>query len=240
MEVPSTPPWVQNDAPEPLGGEKYPAPTGPESPRQFNLSKLSSLESNFDEGYNSDGERGPWCDADGLKGEQDYYEDEIPEIKVEGVIKEEDFNVSKACPIDTDSENRETEDPPPLRVDDHIPIEEDDVNKMNIPELKEELKKRRQPLLGNKGTLAEGLLISLAKKIPVGNVNKPNLKKSDKSKSGGGTKWFPDTAYWRVLKPTNETVDKPNKATFKNPCAPTIPEEDAKYVPTNHDFYTHI
>ena len=49
VEMPSTPLWVQNDAPEPLGGEKDPAPIGPESPRQANLSKLSSLESNLDE-----------------------------------------------------------------------------------------------------------------------------------------------------------------------------------------------
>ena len=37
VEVPSTPLRVQNDAPEPLGGEKDPAPIGPESPRQVNL-----------------------------------------------------------------------------------------------------------------------------------------------------------------------------------------------------------
>ena len=53
-------------------------------------------------------------------------------------------------------------------------------------------------------------------------------------------KWFPDTAYWRVLKPKNETVNDPNNATFKNPRAPTITEEDAKYGPTKHDFDTHI
>ena len=53
-------------------------------------------------------------------------------------------------------------------------------------------------------------------------------------------KWFPDTAYWRVLMPKNETVYEPNNATFKNPRATTIPEEDARYVPTNHDFDTHI
>ena len=41
-------------------------------------------------------------------------------------------------------------------------------------------------------------------------------------------KWFPDTAYWRVLMPKNETVYEPNNATFKNPRATTIPEEDAK------------
>ena len=43
VEVPSTPLQVQNDAPEPLGGEKDPAPIGPKIPRQVNLSKLSSL-----------------------------------------------------------------------------------------------------------------------------------------------------------------------------------------------------
>ena len=53
-------------------------------------------------------------------------------------------------------------------------------------------------------------------------------------------KWFTDTVYWRVLKPKNETVDEPNNATFKNPRASTIPEEDSKYVPTKHDFDTHI
>ena len=53
-------------------------------------------------------------------------------------------------------------------------------------------------------------------------------------------KWFPDTAYWRVLKPKNQKVDEPNNTTFKNPRAPTITEEDDKYVPTKHDFDTHI
>ena len=88
VEVPYTPTWVQNDAPEPLGGEKYPVPIGPESPRQVNQSKLSSFESNFGEGYNSDGDRGPWCDVIVLEGEQDYDKYEIPEIQVEGVIEE--------------------------------------------------------------------------------------------------------------------------------------------------------
>ena len=108
VKVPSTPIMFQNDAPEPLGGEKDPAPIGPKIPCQVNLSKFSSLEQNFDEGYDSDGQRGPWCDAIGLEREQDYDEDEIPETKVEGVIKEEDVNVSKECPVDTDSANKET------------------------------------------------------------------------------------------------------------------------------------
>ena len=151
VEVPSTPLRVQNDAPEPLGGEKDPAPIGPESPRQVNLSKFSSLESNFYEGYDSDSEIGPWCDVIGLGGGQYYDEDQIPETHVEGVIEEDNFNVIKYCHVETDSENKETEYPPPLPVDDHIPIKEYAVHKMKIPELKEEFKKRGQPLLGNKG-----------------------------------------------------------------------------------------
>ena len=62
-------------------------------------------------------------------------------MQVEGLIKEEDVNVRKACPVDTNSANKETEDPPNLPVDDHIPIEEDAVNKTKIPYLKEELKR---------------------------------------------------------------------------------------------------
>ena len=42
VEVPSTPLWVKNDAPEPLDAEKNPAPIGPEIPIQVNLLKLSS------------------------------------------------------------------------------------------------------------------------------------------------------------------------------------------------------
>ena len=37
VEVPPTPLRVQNDAPEPLGGEKDPAPIVPESPCQVKL-----------------------------------------------------------------------------------------------------------------------------------------------------------------------------------------------------------
>ena len=83
--------------------------------------------------------------------------------------------------------------------------------------MNEDSKNRGQPLLGNKGVLVERLLIALANKIPVGNGKKTKPNKSDKNKSGGKMKWFPDTAYWRVLKPKNETVDEPNNATFKNP-----------------------
>ena len=111
---------------------------------------------------------------------------------------------------------------------------------MKIPELREGLKNRGQPLLGNKGVLVERLLSALGEKIPVGNEKNAKPKNTDKSKSGGGMKWFLDTAYWRVLKPKNETVDEPNNATFKNPRAPTITEEDAKYAPTKHNHDTHI
>ena len=89
-----------------MSGENDPAPIGPESPRQVKLSKLSSLESNFDGGCDSNGERGPWCDVIGLKGEQYYDEDEIPETQVEGVIKDEDVNISKDCSVDTDIANK--------------------------------------------------------------------------------------------------------------------------------------
>ena len=48
---------------------------------------------------------------------------------------------------------------------------------------------------------------------------------------------------YRVLESSDakkQTVDDPNNSTFKNTRAPTIPEEDVKYVPTKHDFDNHI
>ena len=50
VEVPSTPTRVQNYAPETFGREKESALIRPEGPHQVNLSKLSSLEYNFDKG----------------------------------------------------------------------------------------------------------------------------------------------------------------------------------------------
>lgn len=93
VEVPSTLPRVQNDTPEPLNEEKEHAQIIPKSSRQVNLLQLSSLVSKFDQGCDSDDERGPWYDVIGLKGEQDYEEDEIPKIQVEVVIKDKDVNV---------------------------------------------------------------------------------------------------------------------------------------------------
>ena len=60
----------------------------------------------MDEEYDSDGERGPWCDVVGLEGEKYYDRDEIPETQVEGVIKEEDVIVSEDCPVDNNSANK--------------------------------------------------------------------------------------------------------------------------------------
>ena len=74
---------------------------------------------------------------------------------------------------------------------------------MKIPDLKEELKKRGKPLFGKKGALVERLPSALAKNNLVGNGKKSKPKNIDKSNSGGGMKWFPDTAYWRVMKPNN-------------------------------------
>ena len=75
-----------------------------------------------------------WCNWP--KRKQDYDEDEIPETQVESVIEEEDVHISADCPVDTDSANKETEDPTPLPVGYHIPVEEYYVHKMKIPELK--------------------------------------------------------------------------------------------------------
>ena len=43
-------------------------------------------------------------------------------------------------------------------------------------------------------------------------------------------KYFPKTAYWRTLVPNTESVDKTTNPSFKNPCAPSIAENEADFV----------
>ena len=43
-------------------------------------------------------------------------------------------------------------------------------------------------------------------------------------------KYFPSTAYWKVLKPETDVVSEPENPLFKVERDPTITEVEAKYV----------
>jgi len=140
-----TPPHVQNGAVKSLSRAKPTAQTIIKSPRQIILSKHSLFESKFDERYNSDGDKCPWCDVFAIEGEQDHEEDEIPEIQIEGISKKQDVNASKSYPINTDTVEKENGHNPSLPVDDDMFIEQLITKKMKIPELKNELKREASP-----------------------------------------------------------------------------------------------
>ena len=42
--------------------------------------------------------------------------------------------------------------------------------------------------------------------------------------------YFPTTAYWRHLVTNAESVDKTTNPYFKNPCAPSVAENEEEFV----------
>ena len=239
VEVLQTPAPVEIRTAEPSRENYCAAPSDTQSPCQRELLGIVTLKSKFEEGYDSDGESGPWCDMEALEGEQDFEEDDLLEVDFE---EDELLEVG----IGADIEKERSKDIEPCTnvaesIEDdlvmspdtgHIAIEVDVLKKMKVVDLKSELKKRGQPTSGNKSQLLTRLIDALDNKIPVGH-RKEAVKKSS---APSQMKAFPNTAYWRVLKPKTESVDEPQNSTFKNPRAPTIPEEDAEYVPLKHDF----
>ena len=51
------------------------------SPREINLTNIYTNESRFEEGYNSDGNAGPWCEMEELEGIQDFEEADLREME---------------------------------------------------------------------------------------------------------------------------------------------------------------
>ena len=167
-----------------------------ESPRQKNLSNVAQLESKFEEGYDSDGQAGPWCDLMATEGEQDFEED----LLIEQMPIEEELTETE------DTQQQEGEEqptalpplPPPPEV--HIPIEDAVFTALKVGALKNELKIRGQSSTGKKTDLKERLRIVLNKEIPVLNlnINKNVMPKKVKKKveTPKGMKTFPISAYW--------------------------------------------
>ena len=74
---------------------------------------------------------------------------------------------------------------------------------------------------------------ALEDKVVVGRSNKvPKKKKHDCA--GMGT--FSPNAYWRILEKDDVATEEPINPTFKDARAPTIREEDAKFVAAKYNF----
>ena len=100
---------------------------------------------------------------------------------------------------------------------------------MKVSELKYELSRRGQPVGGRKVVLLERLKTALFQQIAIQSTNN-NPQQTMDNLNG-----FSPNAKWRPLVAMEEAVEEPdNAAPLMH--APTIPVEDAEFVPQKHNF----
>ena len=51
---------------------------------------------------------------------------------------------------------------------------------------------------------------------------------------------FAEGAYWKILKPGEDAVKEPLNPSFKQARAPTVEEQDAKFVPVKYSFSNYV
>ena len=219
-----------------------------ESPRVRNLMMLNKLEGKFDDGYDSDGECGPFFDLEDVEGLQIFdeevmmerTEDDTNNNNEEGTVDETNNQQEAERIVEADDRHVDVVDTVEPQ---HVPISDDTLAKFSREEIKEQLRIRRQKLGGNKQQMLDRLKKALEEKVAVVGAapkSQPKKKKA-KGRSDGekGMGAFPDTAYWRVLNPDSEPTQEPSNPTFNNPRAPTVVERDAKYVPVKYNFSSY-
>ena len=109
-----------------------------------------------------------------------------------------------------------------------IDIPEEQLKKLKVVELKSELAKRGQPVSGLKNVLLERLKAALQQRLPL-------LTQADQAAcSVDDLTGFSPHARWKALVPNDEAVVEPQNVTGLR--APTIPEDDATFVPQKHNF----
>jgi hypothetical protein len=103
------------------------------SPRDKSIRDTKNKEDAFDEGYDSDGEMGPFYNRTDKEGPQLFNEDDDDGVGfvAERAIDDDERNVGVSADTDVADEV-------------HVPIDDDTINKMNMMELKNELKLRQQ------------------------------------------------------------------------------------------------
>ena len=110
-----------------------------------------------------------------------------------------------------------------------VDIPPEKLAKMKVSELKHELSIRGQPVGGKKVVLLERLKTALFQQCAIQSTNN-NPQQTTDNLSG-----FSPDAKWRPLVALEEAVEEPdNAAPLMH--APTIPVEDAEFVPQKHNF----
>ena len=109
-----------------------------------------------------------------------------------------------------------------------INIPEEQLKKLKVVELKSELAKCGQPVTGLKNVLLERLKAALQQRLPL-------LTQADQAaRSVDDLTGFSPHAHWKALFPNDESVVEPQNVTGLR--APTIPEDDATFIPQKHNF----
>ena len=99
---------------------------------------------------------------------------------------------------------------------------------MKVANLKAQLSKHGLDTKGLKNVLLDCLKQAMVDKVPV--LSNSELQSDSEIISG-----FAETAKWKPLKPIEEPIAEPDNVVGML-HAPTIPEEDALFVPQKHNF----
>ena len=165
----------------------------------------------FQLGYDSDGELPFFGNADEERQMMEQYE--------EGTLGNEP---SLTSADDTTTSTTNTTSAPTFIF---IPYEE--IKKMKVDELKQELKKRGVSMHGKKAELQERLTEAIRNKIAVVPVSTRVLVADPKN--------FPPTAYWRTLQPTGQ-VEDPTSDSGSQFHGPTEDPETRRLQPKKRNF----
>ena len=119
-----------------------------------------------------------------------------------------------------------------LNAGNFVNIPEEQLKKLKVVELKSELAKRGQPVSGLKTVLLERLKAALQQRLPL-------LTQADQAaRSVDDLTGFSPHARWKALVPNDKSVVEPQNVTGLR--APTIPEDDAAFVPQFTTFLRHL
>ena len=102
--------------------------------------------------------------------------------------------------------------------------------------IRNELKLRNQSITGRKDVLVERLKAAIDKKVTKYKTLEDAKRNSNPTGKVDGMKSFATTAYWEPLEPETVQVQEPANPTFKLARAPTVSEKEEKYVPQKYNF----
>ena len=196
------------------------AETDTPSPKQRDLSYFRKNEEKFSEGYDSDGESGPFIpDKIMVETVQDEM-DIVPTLEGPPVIVTEMFS----DPMTDTTKTTPQADDNPAGV--FVNIELADILGMNKNTLENELYLRKEKKSGNKDVLKARLTTTISAKKPKFTDKQIKVAKGKKTapeiNPNNGLKSFPPLAYWRELKPNKDRVVEPLNPSFDKARAPTV------------------